>query len=83
MPVRVIDASALGALVFGEPKAEEMAKALSNGPLIAPTLLWFELTSICLRKIIIYPKRTDDILKAFKLARYISIEIVEVDIQPS
>ena len=79
MPVRVVDASALGALVFGEPKAEEMAKALSNGPLVAPALLWFELANICLRKIMIYPKRADDILKAFKLARHISVETVEVD----
>jgi predicted nucleic acid-binding protein len=79
MPVRVVDASALGALVFGEPKAEEMAKALSNGPLVAPAFLWFELASICLRKIMLYPRRTDDILKAFKLARHISVEMVEVD----
>lgn len=79
MPVRVVDASALGALVFGEPKAGEMARALSNGPLAAPALLWFELASICLRKITAYPRRTDDILKAFKLARHISIEMVEVD----
>ena len=79
MPVRVVDASALGALVFGEPKAEEMAKALSHGPLVAPALLWFELTSICLRKLMAYPRRRDDILKAFKLARHISVEMVEVD----
>ncbi len=79
MPVRVVDASALGALVFGEPKAEEIAKALANSPLVAPGLLWFELTSICLRKIMGYPKQTDQILKAFGFSRHLSIEMVEVD----
>ncbi len=79
MPVRVVDASALGALVFGEPRAEEVAKALSDGSLVAPALLWFELASVCLRKIRAYPRRTGDILKAFKLARHISVEMVEVD----
>ena len=48
MSVLVVDASALGALVFGEPRAEEMAEALSHGPIVAPALLWFELTSVCL-----------------------------------
>ena len=79
MPVRVVDASALGALVFGEPKADEMAKALSGGTLVAPALLWFELASICLRKIMAYPGRTEEILKTFRLARHLSVEMVEVD----
>lgn len=34
MPVRVVDASALGALVFGEPRAEDVARRLAAG---APT----------------------------------------------
>jgi len=79
MPVRVVDASALGALVFGEPKAGEMAKALSDGPLVAPSLLWFELASICLQKTMVYPGRSNEILKAFRLARHLSVEMVEVD----
>ncbi len=79
MPVRVVDASALGALVFGEPRADEMAKALSGGTLVAPTLLWFELASICRRKIMLYPGRTGQILNAFMLARHLSVEMVEVD----
>jgi uncharacterized protein with PIN domain len=39
MPVRVVDASALGTLVFGEPKAEKIARELGNAPMIAPALL--------------------------------------------
>ena len=50
MPVKVVDASALGALVFAEPEAEDMAGALSTAKLIAPTLMPYELASICLKK---------------------------------
>lgn len=39
MPVRVVDASALGALVFGEPQAKEITGLLKGALLIAPTLL--------------------------------------------
>jgi predicted nucleic acid-binding protein len=79
MPVRVVDASALGALVFGEPKAEEMANALSTGTIAAPALLWFELASIALRKMAAHPKQKDQILNAFYLGRHLAIEVVEVD----
>jgi len=79
MPVRVVDASALGALVFGEPKAEEMANVLSTGTIAAPALLWFELASIALRKMVIHPKQKDQILNAFQLGRHLAIEVVEVD----
>ena len=50
MSVRVVDASALGALVFGEPKAEEIARILGDSPLAAPALIWFKwLASACAR----------------------------------
>ena len=79
MSVLVVDASALGALVFGEPRAEEIAEALSHGPIVAPALLWFELTSICLRKVSTYPKQEEQILTAFLSARHLAIEVVEVN----
>ena len=50
MPVKVVDASALGALVFGEPGTEIVAKQLSRSTLVAPQLLWLELASIALKK---------------------------------
>ena len=79
MPVRVVDASALGALVFGEPKAEEIARTLGDSPMAAPALIWFELASICLRKIKAHPAQRDQILRAFMMAGNLAIEIVEVD----
>jgi predicted nucleic acid-binding protein len=79
MPVRIVDASALGAFVFGEPKAEEIAKTLGDSPMAAPALIWFELASICLRKIKAHPAQRDQILRAFIMAGKLAIEIVEVD----
>lgn len=79
MPVRVVDASALGALIFGETKAEEVARTLGDSPLAAPALIWFELASICLRKIKAHPAQRDQILSAFLMAGKLAVEIVEVD----
>ncbi|MDZ7579939.1 MAG: hypothetical protein U5R30_04780 [Deltaproteobacteria bacterium] len=40
-PIKIVDASALGAFVFGEPEAEEVSTAISNSSMVAPLLLWF------------------------------------------
>ena len=79
MPVHVVDASALGALLFGEPDAEEVANALGDAPLAAPSLLWFELASICLKKIRAHPDRTEKLLSAFTLLDRLPVEAVAVD----
>jgi predicted nucleic acid-binding protein len=79
MRVRVVDASALGALVFGEPEAEPIVSKLSNAPLVAPALLWFELASICLKKIKAHPAQRTLLFNAFNLASKLAIQIFEVD----
>ena len=79
MHVRVIDASALGALVFGEAKAERIASALADVAVVAPALLWFEMASICLKKVKAHPQQTDQIFKAFSLSSRLGIEIIEVE----
>jgi len=78
MGVRVVDASALGALIFGEPKAESVVERLADETMAAPALLWFELASICLKKIKAHPKLENQILKAFSLVDSLEIEIVDV-----
>ena len=79
MPVLIVDASALGALIFGEPQAGEIAERLSEGIMVAPALIWFELASICLKKIKAHPKLEVQLLQAFQLAGNLDIKIVEVD----
>jgi predicted nucleic acid-binding protein len=77
--VLVVDASAIGALVFGEQQAETVAAQLGEHPLAAPALIWFELASIALKKIKAYPAERLHILRALTLARSMAIRTTEVD----
>jgi hypothetical protein len=45
--VKVVDASALAALLFGEPEAEDVVRRLDGARLGAPGLLVFELANVC------------------------------------
>jgi len=78
VPVRVVDASAVGALVFGEPGADRVVRELAGGSLVAPGLLGFELASICLKKMRAHPPKAAQILAAFRMARRLAIEFVDV-----
>lgn len=55
MPVKVVDASVLAALAFGEPRADEAASLLSGADLYAPNLLPYEMASVAIKKIERYP----------------------------
>ncbi len=78
MAVRVVDSSAVAALVFAEPRADEAAKAMGSVSLVAPSLLRYELASVCLKKISAYPEQRSELLKALDLAE--RLEIREVDV---
>ena len=76
--VRVVDASALAALLFGEPDAERVVGALSSGLLVAPALLEFELANICVVKIRRYPHQRQCLRQALGLRERMAIETVAV-----
>ena len=42
-------------------------------------MVWFELASICLKKLKAHPQQKEAILKAFDYASRLAIEIVQVD----
>ena len=77
--VEVVDASALAALLFGEPDAVRVAGRLGTSRLVAPALLDFELANICLTKLRRNVAQRDAILRGFGLRQRIAIEIVAVD----
>ncbi|MGH8499501.1 MAG: type II toxin-antitoxin system VapC family toxin [Methylococcales bacterium] len=79
MPVRVVDASALAAVLFNEPGAGRAAAKLTDATLVAPTLLNYEVASICLKKLKLHPKQRKEILAAYRLAKNLAIEFVELD----
>ncbi|MHB1543610.1 MAG: type II toxin-antitoxin system VapC family toxin [Gammaproteobacteria bacterium] len=81
MPVKVVDASAIGALLFGEPEGREIASRLRESDLVAPTLLPFEVASICVKKLKRHVELHDKLLGALRLLPRLSIRRLDVDIQ--
>jgi len=79
MRICVVDASAMGALLFGEPKAEEVAEILEGARLVAPGLLRFEMASVCLKKIVAHPELETRLMSAFDLLARLAIDTVQVD----
>ena len=78
MPVSVVDASAIGALLFGEPAAERMAASMEGHALAAPTLLPYEVASICLKKISARAHEQRLILDALELFPALDVKLLEV-----
>jgi predicted nucleic acid-binding protein len=79
MSVSVIDASALAAVLFGEPGAEAVAERLGNATLVAPALLPFEVANVCLKKMRRHPDRRDELVAALAVQNRMAIETVDVD----
>lgn len=75
----VVDACAIAALLFGEPDAEAIAERIGNTPLAAPGLLWYELASVCQKKIAAHPRQTAKLLDAFALVDSLQINAVAID----
>ncbi len=79
MAIKVVDASALAALLFGEPEAWAIADQLEGHRLFAPRLLAFELANVCLMKCRRHPDKRQALLSAFHLRDRLAIEEVSVE----
>jgi predicted nucleic acid-binding protein len=79
MPVKVVDASVIAAIVFGEPEAERAATLIGNAELVAPPLLRFEVTNTAWKKIKRHVKQADLIVAGLRLALELDIDYVDVD----
>jgi predicted nucleic acid-binding protein len=79
MSVSVVDASALAALLFGEPEGAAVAAQLGDNALVVPALLGFELASVCLKKMRRYPGQRDALVAALARRKLMAIEIADVD----
>jgi predicted nucleic acid-binding protein len=80
MAVKVVDASALTALLFGEPEAGIVAHRLDNAELVAPALLEFEIASVYLKKLRGNRQQREVLLAAFAIFMRMPIEVVAVDL---
>ena len=77
MPLAV-DASAIAAIVFGEPEGQELANYCTGETLVAPTLLDFELANIGLKKIRRKLRLRADVIAAMQVAQGLRIERIAV-----
>ena len=79
MPVKVVDASIVAAIVFGEPEAERAATLIGNAELVAPALLRFEVTNTAWKKIRRHVKQAELIAAGLRLALELDVDYVDVD----
>lgn len=78
MNVSVVDASAVAAVLFDEPEAAALV-AGAGSALVAPTLLRFELASVCATKLRRDPARSTATLARYALLDELAIELVDPD----
>jgi predicted nucleic acid-binding protein len=73
----VVDASAMAALLFGEPDGPEVAWRMEGRTLLAPTLLRYEMARVCVKKIGEAPEQTAGLLSALRLMPRMGIREVQ------
>jgi predicted nucleic acid-binding protein len=76
---KVVDTSAVAALLFGEPDAEDIARRLSGASLTAPALMPFELANVCLIKCKRNPEQASALRAALALCDRLGVKKADVD----
>jgi predicted nucleic acid-binding protein len=79
MPAKVVDASALAAIIFNEPRAAEAFNLIQGVEVHAPRLLAYELTHVAQRKSRAYLARREAIENSLESALLMDIRWNEVD----
>jgi predicted nucleic acid-binding protein len=80
MPVKVIDASALAAILFNEPDSGRVVSRIAGDALVAPQLISFEVASACFKKIRAHPSQSKMLVAAFRLMDRLDIDMTFVDL---
>jgi predicted nucleic acid-binding protein len=77
---KVVDASAVVAVLFNEVTRESVVRRLRGCFLYAPVLLGFEVANACLKKIRAAPRERRLLLDAFGLLNELSITLEPIDL---
>lgn len=80
MTDKVVDASAVVAVLFDEVTRESVVARLRGSFLYAPVLLEFEVANACLKKIRAAPGEQQLLLDAFALLKELSITLEPIDL---
>jgi predicted nucleic acid-binding protein len=78
---KVVDASAIVALIFDELMSDEILRRVRDATLRAPNLIGFEVANACLKKIRATPGDRETLLEAFSLLDALSISRETVDLK--
>jgi predicted nucleic acid-binding protein len=76
----VVDASAIGAIVFGEPDGTTIAAHVEDESLVAPALIDYELANIACKKIRRRPAQRLEVTAAFSAMHRLQIKRLPVPI---
>ena len=79
MLAKVVDASVLAAVIFGEEEAGEALALIEGHDLYAPPLLGYEITSVARKKARRYPDQRESIALALDLGLRLRFTWIEVD----
>ncbi len=79
-PVKVVDASAIAAVLFGEPERDVVLAAIAGADLAGPRLLPIELGNVCLIKCRREPVRRAEFVDGLTL--YENLQVHEQEIAP-
>ena len=80
MTDKVVDASAVVALLFNEVTQQKVVARLRGASLHAPALLEFEVANACLKKIRASPGERELLLEAFSMLAELSIALEEINV---
>jgi predicted nucleic acid-binding protein len=78
MAVKVVDASAVAALLFGEFEASGIADELGDSRLVAPALLEYEVGNTCWKKCRRYPDAAPSFVQAMGLMSNLALTLHDV-----
>ena len=74
-PALVVDASVLAAVAFGEARGDEAAALLRGRRLVAPGLLWYEMSEVARVKARARPEEAPGIISQLESARRLPITL--------
>jgi predicted nucleic acid-binding protein len=77
----VIDASAVAAILLGEPEADAIERRIAGRHLYAPHLIGFEIANICATRTRREPERATAFLELLDVFADLGVERLDVDVQ--
>jgi predicted nucleic acid-binding protein len=79
MAISVVDASALSAVIFGEPAAAEVVEQLRGSTLAAPSLVVYEIGNTCWKKCRRHPASAPALRKALESLPELELQLLDVE----